>query len=86
MVTSIGLLFFLSQVGTACEHLGFSVALHVPTVVVVTKVDLCQREEVERTVKQVEELLKSPGCTMAPLRIGTKSDVCTAAQVFVNDT
>ena len=78
-------ILFSSKVGTACEHLGFSVALRMPTVVAVTKVDLCQREEVERTVKQVEELLKSPGCTMAPLRISTRSDVCTAAQVFIND-
>ena len=61
-------------------------ALHMPTMVVVTKVDLCRRDEVTRTVRQVEELLKSPGCTMSPFRISNKSDVCAAAQLFINNS
>ena len=69
-------------VGTTCEHLGFSVALHMPTLVVVTKVDLCPAAQVEHTVHQLEQLLTSPGCSKVPFRISSESDVCTAAQAF----
>lgn len=75
------LLFFLA-VGTTCEHLGLSVALAVPTFVVVTKVDLCSMEKVEHTLQQLEQLLSSPGCCKVPFRVASESDVCTAAQNF----
>ncbi len=72
-------------VGTTCEHLGFSMALHMPTFVVVTKVDLCSPARVERTLAHLEELLKSPGCCKIPLRVNNDSDACTAAQKFTTN-
>lgn len=67
-------------VGTTCEHLGFCIALHVPTLVVVSKVDLCSQQLVEQTVAQMEELLMSPGCKKTPRVIKSENDAYTTAQ------
>ncbi|XP_007564721.1 GTP-binding protein 2-like [Poecilia formosa] len=49
--------------GTTREHLGLAMALKVPIFIVVSKVDLCSRGTMERTVRQLERVLKQPGCT-----------------------
>ena len=67
-------------VGTTCEHLGFCIALRVPTLVVVSKVDLCSQQIVDQTVSQLEELLTSPGCRKTPRVIRTENDAYTTAQ------
>lgn len=57
-------------------------ALKVPIFIVVSKVDLCKRETVERTVRQLERILKQPGCNKVPLVVSTADDAVTAAQQF----
>jgi len=69
-------------VGTSKEHLGFALALGVPTFVVVTKVDACRAAQVERTLQVLERTLKGPGCRRVPLRVDTDDDACTAASSF----
>lgn len=76
---------FFFPVGTTCEHLGLSMALRMPVLVVVTKEDLCSPTQVERTLAHLEELLKSPGCCKVPLRVNSDSDACTAAQKFITN-
>ncbi|KAK3094036.1 hypothetical protein FSP39_023275 [Pinctada imbricata] len=71
--------------GTTREHLGFALALNVPIFVVVTKIDMCRRFMIEKTVSQIEKILKSPGCKKIPLRIKTDDDVITAAANFDDD-
>ena len=44
--------------GTTKEHLGFALALKVPIFVVVTKVDKCRKFLIEKTVSQLEKILK----------------------------
>lgn len=73
------------SVGTTKEHLGYSLALGVPVFVVVTKIDMCRHSQVERTVKQLEKLLKSPGCKKVPFRVESEDDAVTAASNFHND-
>ncbi|XP_020337378.1 GTP-binding protein 2 [Oncorhynchus kisutch] len=68
--------------GTTREHLGLAMALKVPIFIVVSKVDLCKRETVERTVRQLERILKQPGCNKVPLVVSTADDAVTAAQQF----
>jgi len=68
--------------GTSKEHLGFAVALGVPTFVIVTKIDACRVAQVERTLHQLERMLKGPGCRRVPLRVETEDDACTAASNF----
>lgn len=57
-------------------------ALKVPIFIVISKVDLCTRATVERTVRQLERVLKQPGCNKVPMVIGGKDDAVTAAQQF----
>lgn len=73
---------FLATAGTTREHLGIAMALKVPIFIVISKVDLCTRTTVERTVRQLERVLKQPGCNKVPMVIGGKDDAVTAAQQF----
>lgn len=57
-------------------------ALKVPIFIVISKVDLCARATVERTVRQLERVLKQPGCNKVPMVITSKDDAVTAAQQF----
>ncbi|KAL4640786.1 GTP-binding protein 2 isoform X1 [Arapaima gigas] len=68
--------------GTTREHLGLAMALKVPIFIVVSKVDLCPRGTVERTVRQLERILKQPGCNKVPMVVAGADDAVTAAQQF----
>lgn len=68
--------------GTTREHLGLAMALKVPIFIVVSKVDLCSRGTVERTVRQLERVLKQPGCNKVPMVVSSPDDAVTAAQQF----
>ncbi|XP_069930178.1 GTP-binding protein 2 isoform X3 [Oryctolagus cuniculus] len=68
--------------GTTREHLGLALALKVPFFVVVSKVDLCAKTTVERTVRQLERVLKQPGCHKVPMLVTSEDDAVTAAQQF----
>ncbi|XP_054635682.1 GTP-binding protein 2b isoform X1 [Dunckerocampus dactyliophorus] len=68
--------------GTTREHLGLAMALKVPIFVVVSKVDVCSRGTVDRTLRQLERLLKQPGCNKVPLLVSNPDDAVTAAQQF----
>lgn len=65
--------------GTTKEHLGYALALGVPVIVVVNKVDLCPASSVERLVRQLETILKSPGCKKIPFRVNSEDDAITVA-------
>lgn len=72
-------------VGTTREHLGFALALGVPTFAVVTKTDLCPTFVVDRACKQLERLLTSPGSGKIPFQISTEDDAYTVAQNMIGD-
>ncbi|XP_060922566.1 GTP-binding protein 2b [Limanda limanda] len=72
--------------GTTREHLGLAMALKVPIFIVVSKVDLCSRGTVERTVRQLERVLKQPGCNKVPMLVSSPDDAVTAAQQFTQST
>ena len=61
-------------------------ALKVPIFIVVSKVDLCSRGTVERTVRQLERVLKQPGCNKVPTVVSNPDDAVTAAQQFTQST
>ncbi|KAK3755477.1 hypothetical protein QZH41_017632, partial [Actinostola sp. cb2023] len=71
-------------VGTTKEHLGLTMALRVPTYVVITKIDVCTPAMIQRTVTIVERILKSPGCNKVPLRVQTEDDAVVAVQNFAS--
>ncbi|MBN3324104.1 GTPB2 protein, partial [Atractosteus spatula] len=68
--------------GTTREHLGLAMALKVPIFIVVSKVDLCTKGTIERTVRQLERILKQPGCNKVPMVVSNADDAVTAAQQF----
>ncbi|XP_077462194.1 GTP-binding protein 2-like isoform X2 [Stigmatopora argus] len=68
--------------GTAREHLGLATALKVPIFVAVSKVDVCSRGGLERTLRQLERLLKQPGCDKVPFVIRAPDDAVAGAQQF----
>uniref|UniRef100_A0A3Q2VHJ7 GTP binding protein 2 n=1 Tax=Haplochromis burtoni TaxID=8153 RepID=A0A3Q2VHJ7_HAPBU len=72
--------------GTTREHLGLAMALKVPIFIVVSKVDLCSRGTVERTVRQLERVLKQPGCNKVPMVVLNPDDAVSAAQQFTQST
>lgn len=49
---------------------------------VVTKIDMCRKFIIEKTISQLEKILKSPGCKKIPVRIESEDDAVTAAQNF----
>lgn len=68
--------------GTTKEHLGFSMALDVPVIVVVNKIDACSDNALKQTLSTIEFLLKSPGCGKIPMMIHSDDDAILAAQRF----
>ncbi|KAK3510008.1 hypothetical protein QTP70_025316, partial [Hemibagrus guttatus] len=72
--------------GTTREHLGLALALKVPVFVVVSKVDVCVGSAVQKTVRQLERLLKLPGCNKVPMLISNRDDAVTAAQRFAQSS
>ncbi|XP_062303899.1 GTP-binding protein 2b [Osmerus eperlanus] len=73
-------------VGTTREHLGLAMALKVPIFIAVSKVDLCAKGTVERTVRQLERVLKQPGCNKVPMVVASPDDAVTAAQQFAQSS
>ena len=66
-------------VGMTQEHLGIAVALEVPFFVVITKVDMVPKEQLDKICATVTTVLKSAGATKVPLLVSTSDDCITAA-------
>lgn len=63
-----------------------AMALKVPIFIVVSKVDLCGKSTVEKTVRQLERVLKQPGCNKVPMVVANPDDAVTAAQQFAQSS
>ncbi|KAF9929536.1 hypothetical protein BGZ67_006271 [Mortierella alpina] len=72
-------------IGMTKEHLGLSLALGVPVLVVITKIDMCPPNVLENTVKQLTKILKSAGCRKIPMFVKSHEDVVVTAGNFVSD-
>ncbi|KAI9829532.1 MAG: hypothetical protein M1826_005576 [Phylliscum demangeonii] len=69
-------------IGMSKEHLGIALALNVPVMVVITKIDICPPHILQQTIKQLTMILKSPGARKIPIFIKTKEEcINTATQV-----
>ena len=73
-------------IGMSKEHLAISLALSVPVVICITKIDMTPANVLAETIKHVVKVLKSPGCRLvrpSRLRLGSltlskqNSRVCT---------
>lgn len=60
-------------------------ALKVPTFVIVNKTDVCLPFVIDRTLRLLDRLLKSPGCNKVPVIVKTEDDVIVAATNFITN-
>jgi len=61
------------------EHIGLCLALKIPIVIVITKIDMCPTKVLKKTISQVKKLLKLPGVRMLPFIVKDSDDIisCT---------
>ena len=71
-------------IGMSKEHLGIALALNVPVMVVVTKIDICPPQILQQTITQLTKILKSPGARKIPIFIKNREDCINTATQFVS--
>lgn len=71
-------------IGMSKEHLGIALALNVPVMVVITKIDQCPPQILEQTIAQITMILKSPGARKIPIFINNRDECINTATKFVS--
>lgn len=71
-------------IGMSKEHLGIALALNVPVMVVITKIDICPPQILEQTIQQITRILKSPGARKIPIFIKNKEECINTATQFIS--
>ncbi|CAK7219021.1 hypothetical protein SBRCBS47491_003705 [Sporothrix bragantina] len=71
-------------IGMSKEHLGIALALNVPIMVVITKIDICPPNILAETIKQIKGVLKSPGAKKIPIFINNRDECISTATQFVS--
>ncbi|KAJ4503965.1 hypothetical protein HRR83_007732 [Exophiala dermatitidis] len=71
-------------IGMSKEHLGIALALNVPVMVVITKIDICPPHILQETITQLTRILKSPGARKIPIFIKDHEDTVLTATQFVS--
>lgn len=71
-------------IGMSKEHLGIALALNVPIMVVVTKIDICPPNILEQTIQQITKILKSPAARKLPIFIRNREECINTATQFVS--
>lgn len=66
-------------IGMSKEHLGIALALSVPVVVCITKIDMTPAHVLKTTLNQLTKILKSPGCRKTPVFINDMGQVVESA-------
>jgi len=71
-------------IGTFKEHLGISVALKIPIIIVFTKVDMAPKPVAEMSINEVIKMLKMPGIDKIPFMVKDESDLIVASKNIAN--
>lgn len=71
-------------IGMSKEHLGIALALNVPVMVVITKIDICPPHILEQTITQLTRILKSPGARKIPVFIRNRDETVVTATQFIS--
>ncbi|KAH7904507.1 P-loop containing nucleoside triphosphate hydrolase protein [Hygrophoropsis aurantiaca] len=69
-------------IGMSKEHLAIALALSVPVVVCITKIDMTPPNVLEETTKQVVKILKSPGCRKTPVFVNSTEVAIELSETF----
>ncbi|MEA2069919.1 MAG: GTP-binding protein [Asgard group archaeon] len=67
-------------VGMTKEHLGIALALKVPIIVVITKIDICPEHILEQTIENLNKMLKLPGSNKIPIIVRNIDDAIVSAK------
>ena len=71
-------------IGMSKEHLGIALALNVPVMVVITKIDICPPNILQQTITQLNKILKSPGARKIPVWVDDLQTCIQTAEQFVS--
>ena len=71
-------------IGMSKEHLGIALALNVPVMVVVTKIDICPPNILKETLTQITKIMKSPGARKIVTFIRNQEECINTATQFVS--
>ena len=66
-------------IGMSKEHLGIALALNVPVMVVITKIDMTPPNVLQQTITQLTKILKSAGSRKIPIFIKSQEEVISTA-------
>ncbi|KAI0775757.1 GTP-binding protein 1 [Trametes elegans] len=69
-------------IGMSKEHLAIALALSVPVVVCITKIDMTPPNILAKTVEQVSKILRSPGCRKTPVFVKSMESAVAVSQAF----
>jgi len=72
-------------IGMTKEHLGITLALKMPAILVVTKIDMCPPNVLADTMAQIKKVAKVPGCRKIPFIVRNMDDVVVCVRNFVSD-
>ncbi|NHJ49193.1 MAG: elongation factor 1-alpha [Asgard group archaeon] len=71
-------------VGMTKEHLGIALALKVPIIVVITKIDICPEHILNQTIDNLTKLLKIPGSSKIPILMRNDDDVVVSSKNIIS--
>lgn len=72
-------------IGMSKEHLAAALALTIPVIVCITKIDMTPPNVMDETVKQVVKILRSPGCRKTPVFVKSGEVAMELAPTFAKD-
>jgi GTPase len=72
-------------IGMSKEHLAIALALSVPVVVCITKIDMTPANVQAETIKQVTKILKSPGCRKTPVFVKSLETAIEISRTFAKE-
>lgn len=71
-------------IGMSKEHLGIALAVNVPVMVIITKIDICPPQILQQTITQLTRILKSPGARKIPIFVKDMEETINTATQFVS--
>jgi len=67
------------------EHIGLSLALKLPLIIIITKIDLCPENKLKETVDSIHKILKLNGVKKIPFHIRNEEDVLNCSKNIIHD-
>ncbi|KIL66188.1 hypothetical protein M378DRAFT_186026 [Amanita muscaria Koide BX008] len=72
-------------IGMSKEHLAISLALSVPFIVCITKIDMTPANVMQKNIQEVVKILKSPGCRKVPVFVKSQEMAVELATCYAKE-